>query len=99
MIVREAISHETSHRTTIRTRTPVTTRQSRVRRFLGAASSSGDEAVDAVTVVSGCLVSSDTGGSSGSGDLDLFAQGVPDALVQLGELGRQPDLLDPARTR
>src|SRR5689334_2477705 len=45
----------------------------------------------------GVAVSCDTGGSSRSGDLDLFAEAVPDALVELDELGRQPDLLDPAR--
>src|SRR4051812_6357694 len=105
MIVRAAISHEASHTTTSRMRTPVTTLQSLVRRFLGAVSSSAVDAVDAVeaddavTVLSGCWVSSDTGGSSGSGDLDLFAQGVPHALVDLDELRGEPDLLDPAWTR
>src|SRR5689334_25311460 len=54
--------------------------------------------------VSGSLVSastgavmmllSGTGGSSGSGDLDFFAEAVPHGAVQLGELRRQPDLLD-----
>src|SRR3954453_13800605 len=102
MIVRAAICHEASHTTTSRMRTPVTTLQSLVRRFLGAVSSSAVDAVeadDAVTVLSGCWVSSDTGGSSGSGDLDLFAQGVPHALVDLDELRGEPDLLAPAWTR
>src|SRR3954454_23569268 len=43
-------------------------------------------------------VSSDTGGSSRTGDLHFLAQAVPDALVELDELGGEPDLLDPART-
>src|SRR5215207_4046594 len=38
--------------------------------------------------------SCDTAGSSGSGDLDLFAQRVPDPPVHLEKGLLQPDLLD-----
>src|SRR4051812_45631506 len=100
MIVRAAISHEASQATTRSTRTPYTThgepffgrrRVSPVR----APAVSGSVGRASPATSSSC----DTGRSSRSGDLDLFAQAVPDVAVDLGELRRQPDLLDLAGTR
>src|SRR6476620_6076215 len=102
MTVRAASSQAASQATTRSTRTRLTMTgecPERPRRnAIGPAARAGDAASPAgVAAWAGRSVrSSNTGGSSGTGDLHFLAKAVPHAAVQLGELGRQPDLLDPA---
>src|SRR3954447_11520187 len=92
MIVRAASSHEPSQATMRPSLTAKTTAPRRERRR-----GTGSEGATRVRVST--AVSSDTGGSSGSGDLDLVAEAVPHVAVDLGELRREPDLLDLPRAR
>src|SRR3954471_9509423 len=95
MTVRAASSQEPSHSRTRAIRTPFTTRDEWLVRPRRKAN--GERAVSADRGRTSVVASSDTGSSSRTGDLDLFAQAVPDALVDLDELGGQPDLLDVTR--
>src|SRR3954453_23921086 len=97
MTVRAASSQEPNHSRTRAILTPLTTRDEWLVRPRRKAN--GERAVSADRGRTSVVASSDTGGSSRTGDLDLFAQAVPDALVDLDELGGQPDLLDVAGPR
>src|SRR3954452_12526586 len=95
MTVRAASSQEPSQSRTRAILTPLTTRDEWLVRPRRKAN--GERAVCAERGRTSVVASSDTGSSSRTGDLDLFAQAVPDALVDLDELGGQPDLLDVTR--
>src|SRR5450631_2156654 len=108
MIVRAVSSHEPSQKITRAARTTLTKSLEwwrlpgiRARRppVRGVGVSVGTTPPSVPRVVAVLLVSSDTEGSSGAGDLHFLAQAVPDASVESGEGGGETDLLDLAGAR
>src|SRR5450631_2625727 len=101
MTVRAVSSHEPSQSTTRVARTTLTKSREwwlrprrRPPRPWGRGAGGVGRAVASCSVVAVGLVSSNTGGSSGTGDLHFLAQAVPDASVEGGESGGEADLLD-----